>query len=239
MIELTALSGKLVFFFLLRWLRWLVLRLMLLSVLLVVLFAFVPPPVTPLMLQRWTENDYAIRKDWVRLDEVSPHVVAAVISSEDQRFLTHWGFDFQEIWHVVSSGKAGRGASTISQQVSKNVFLWPARNWIRKGLEAWFTFLTELIWTKERILQVYLNVAEMGPGVYGVEAAANLYFKKPASKLNRYEAAMLAATLPSPLKHNPHAPTSTLLNRQSHILKAMRRLDRRFYAPLLKSGESE
>ena len=233
MIELGAWGGKLLLFVLSRWLRWVILRLMLLSVLAVIVYSFVPPPLTPLMVLRWTENEYAIKKDWIRLDEVSPHVVSAVIASEDQRFLRHFGFDFQEIWSVLRTDGQRRGASTLSQQVAKNVFLWPGRSWIRKGLEVWFTAWIELIWSKERIFQVYLNVAEMGPGIYGFEAASNQYFNKPCAKLNRYESAMLAATLPAPLKHNPARTSSTLLNRQSHILRTMRGLDPSLYGELI------
>lgn len=233
MIELGAWGVKLLIYFLFRWVRWLVLRLVLLSVLSVILFSFIPPLVTPLMILRWIENDYAIRRDWIRLDEASPHIICAVISSEDQRFLRHWGFDFQEIWTVIRGTGGKRGASTLSQQVAKNVFLWPGRSWFRKGLEVWFTTWIELIWSKERILQVYLNVAELGPGIYGVETASNIYFKKTCIKLDRYESALLAATLPSPLKYNPTQASTVLLNRQSHILRAMRTLDPSLYRSLI------
>jgi len=239
MIELTAISGKIMAFFLLRWIRKLVSRLMLFSVIWVIIYAFLPPPGTALMLYRWSEKDYSIDKDWVSLSEISPNIIKAVISSEDQRFINHWGFDFRQIKKAVLDDNSSRGASTISQQVAKNVFLWPARNWVRKGLEVWFTVLLEIFWTKERTLQIYLNVAEMGKGIYGVEAASRIYFDKPASKLNPYEAAMLAATLPSPLKNNPHKPTAALLARQAHILRAMSKIPAQYYKPIIDASQAD
>jgi len=198
----------------------------------VLLFSFVNPPVTPLMLKRAIEQKKAgkkirIEKDWVRFKDISPQMVQAVIASEDNRFLAHFGIDLQAIEKAVAHNKQHRrkrGASTISQQVAKNVFLWPARTYIRKGFELYFTFLIEICWSKRRIMAVYLNVIETGDGVYGVEAAARKYFKKPAFRLTRGEAALIAAALPNPRKRNPGNPSSYMIRRQGQILSLMNKI---------------
>ena len=157
-----------------------------LSIGLVVLFKYVPIPATPLMVIRYFENTNETnnwKHDWVSIDKISKNIQLAVICSEDQKFLEHSGFDIEAIEKAYEHNKKGKrikGGSTISQQTAKNIFLWPDRSWLRKGLESYFTFLIENIWTKERILEVYLNSIEMGPGVYGVEAASQYWFKKPA-----------------------------------------------------------
>ncbi|MDR0295846.1 MAG: monofunctional biosynthetic peptidoglycan transglycosylase [Prevotellaceae bacterium] len=192
---------------------------------------WLPIPRTILMVMRNKEfkedKAYQFKQKWVSLSDISPYVVKAVIASEDNLFYQHKGFDWKEINIAMEQNKQGkrlRGASTISQQVAKNVFLWPDRSWLRKGLEAYYTVLIELLWNKERIMEVYLNVAEMGKGIFGIEAAAQAYFKKPASKLSAKEAALVAAALPSPLKRNPAKPGSYMQTRQRQILNLIDKL---------------
>lgn len=205
--------------------------LILLSIIWVVLLKWVPVYYTPLMAIRSIEYrndpDFKSTKNWKSLDEISNKMVYAVIASEDNRFEEHNGFDFIEIKNAINDSKKGkrlRGASTISQQTAKNVFLFPGRSWIRKGLECYFTLLIEWIWGKERIMEVYLNVAETGKGLYGVEAAAQKYFKKNASKLNSYESSLIAASLPNPLKRNPAKPTNYMIKRASQIRSLMNKI---------------
>lgn len=204
-----------------------------LSVLWVVSLKWIPVVRTPLMDIRAREfrgdDGYKCRKDWVKLENISDNLVMAVLSSEDSRFLDHNGFDMVEIRNAVNerkSGKRVRGASTISQQTAKNVFLTPSRTVFRKALEAYFTVLIEKIWGKRRIMEVYLNVIELGKGIYGAEAAAQYYYKMPASKLSANESAMLAACLPSPLKRNPTRPTDYLRQRSAKIQSLMRKVAR-------------
>ena len=169
-----------------------------------------------------------MKKEWVPIEEISPNIVNAVIASEDNKFMEHWGFDFDAIKLAAEKNKKRNstafGASTISQQTAKNLFLWPDRSWFRKGLEVYFTLLIELFWSKERIMEVYLNIIEMGDGIYGIERAANIYYDISASELNREQAAIIAASLPSPRKYNPKNPTAYLKKRQSQILKVMRQM---------------
>lgn len=213
-----------------------------LSVLSVILFRWVPVPVTPLMLIRCVQQkaegkDMRLKKDWVAFDEISPHLQLAVVCSEDQNFLKHNGFDFEAIEKAMEHNethKRKRGASTISQQTAKNVFLWPGRSWIRKGFEVYFTFLIELFWSKERIMHVYLNVIEMGDGVYGAEAAAQQFFKKHAADLHRSEAALIASVLPNPRKWSPDRPTAYIRSRQAWVLQQMG-----FWGGVLKYREEE
>lgn len=181
----------------------------------VVIFKFVPVPVTPLMLIRSAEQIFdgempRLRHDWVSLDEISKNLPLAVVCSEDQNFMNHSGFDMKAIERSIDASKRGakrlRGASTISQQTAKNVFLWPGRNWVRKGFEAYFTVLIEFIWGKERIMEVYLNSIEMGKGIYGAEAAARFYWKTSAKNLSRTQAAALAAVLPNPRRYSANPP---------------------------------
>ena len=172
-----------------------------------------------------SERSVRLKKDWVSVDEISPHLQLAVVCSEDQEFLEHEGFDFNAIkkaYKYNKTHKKKRGASTISQQTAKNTFLWETRSWLRKGLEVYFTFLIELIWSKERIMEVYLNIIEFGDGIYGVEAAAQHYYNKSAKDVNRAEAAMLAGVLPSPLRLSPINPTNDLRNKQQWIMRQMR-----------------
>ncbi|MDA9120932.1 monofunctional biosynthetic peptidoglycan transglycosylase [Flavobacteriales bacterium] len=200
-----------------------------LSVSIVVLYRFVPVPVTILQLTRCVEqfeNDKPIRlrKDWVSLAEISNKIQLAVVCSEDQKFLNHNGFDVEAIEKAIEHNRKGKrvhGASTISQQTAKNVFLWQGRTWVRKGLEVYFTSLIELIWSKERIMEVYLNVIEMGDGIYGAEMASQIYFKKSASELSTAEAALLASILPSPRKYSATNPSSFVRGRQTWIMTQM------------------
>jgi monofunctional biosynthetic peptidoglycan transglycosylase len=203
------------------------------SIGLTIIYRFIPVPVTPLMVirlweQAWDEKkDVRLYKDWVSIKNISKHMPQAVYAAEDQKFLEHNGFDWkamEEAWEKNKKGKRIKGASTISQQTAKNVFLWPSRNLIRKGLEAYFTFLIETIWTKERIMEVYLNVIEMGPGIYGIEAASQTFYNRPASKLTRQQAAMIAAVLPNPIRWSPAKPTGYIRGRQSWILRQMNNL---------------
>ena len=199
----------------------------------VVLLRFIDPLTSSVMLGTrfgaLARADFAYRNayEWVALEQISPHAAVAVIAAEDQQFPFHVGFDFKSIREAVrhnARSKRVRGASTISQQVAKNLFLWQGRSWFRKGLEAWFTILIEVIWPKERILEVYLNIAELGPATYGVEAAAARYLRKPAARLTRREAALFAAVLPNPRLMRINAPSPYVQRRRDKILGQMRAL---------------
>jgi len=202
-----------------------------LSLFLVLLFKWVPVPVTHLMLirsaQQLTSGKKIILKhDWVSMKNISPHMQLAAVCSEDQNFFTHHGIDFGAMKKAVNESKKKngklRGASTISQQTAKNVFLWPQRSWLRKGLEVWFTGLIELIWGKKRILEAYLNSIEMGNGIYGAEAASKYYFGVKASELSKYQATSIIAILPSPLKWNARNPGPYVQSRIAWINQQMR-----------------
>lgn len=207
-----------------------------LSIFSAVLFRFVPLPFTILMLQRCVEQHFddkeiVLKKDWVALEEISPSLPLAVMAAEDQKFEEHFGFDIEAIekaqkYNERHKGKKVKGASTITQQTAKNFFLWPARSWLRKGLEVYFTFLIEVFWSKERIMEVYLNIIEMGPGIYGAEAAAQYYFNKPSAKLTDNEAALIAAILPNPLRWSASKPTAYITRKKNRILKFMRNIER-------------
>lgn len=195
----------------------------------VILLRFVPVYFTPLMGIRCAQQAFSgeklkLKHKWIPLEEMSPKMPMAVIASEDNRFPDHHGFDLIEINKAIKERERGRhrGASTISQQTAKNVFLWPSSSWIRKGFEAYFTVLIELFWSKERIMEVYLNSIEMGDGIYGVEAVAHEHFGKKASELTAGECALIAATLPNPLKYNSAHPSRYMLKRKSQILRLMR-----------------
>lgn len=200
----------------------------------IALFSIVPVPFSAVMAERqigaWLTGDfgYLAHSDWVDMDDISPFMGLAVIAAEDQTFPRHWGFDVAAIEKALSHNQRHetriRGASTLSQQTAKNVFLWDGRSWLRKGLEAGLTVGIETVWSKKRILTVYLNVAEFGSGVFGVEAAAQRYFHKPASKLTMSEAALLAAVLPNPIRFKADAPSGYVRSRQAWILRQMRQL---------------
>jgi monofunctional biosynthetic peptidoglycan transglycosylase len=200
-----------------------------LSILSVIVFRFVPVPVTPLMISRSIETRTWWNHDWVPIEEISPNLQWAVVASEDQNFLNHNGFDFQAIEKAIEHNKKSkriRGASTISQQVAKNVFLWQGRSWVRKGLEVYFTFLIELFWSKERIMEVYLNSIEMGEGVYGAEAASKYWYGKSAKKLTQREAAGIAAILPNPRKFRARNSSPYIERRKDHIVRQMNNIGR-------------
>lgn len=224
-------------------LRWIVGLFFGSTILVVVLYKFLPVVVTPLMVIRSIENlstpePITWSHTWVSLDEMSKYLPVAVIASEDQRFLEHHGFDFVAIEQAAKRNKKGGkvyGASTITQQTAKNVFLWPGNSmlqrWVRKGFEAYFTVLIELIWGKERIMEVYLNSIEMGPSIYGAEAVANEHFHCNAADLSRSQCALIAATLPNPRKFSSKTPSQYMLKRQRAIGIQMR------YIPLFKQKE--
>lgn len=203
------------------------------SLLAVIVYKWVPVPVTPLMLIRCCQQmskgeKIRLKFHWVKLDEeITPELALAVVASEDQKFLSHNGFDLDAIslaWEERVEGKRKRGASTISQQTAKNVFLWPGGGWFRKGLEAYFTILIELIWDKHRIMEVYLNVIEMGDGIYGADALAWQHFGRSADRLTRANCALIAATLPNPLKYSSKNPSKYMLRRQTQIMQQMNNL---------------
>src|SRR5437867_3940059 len=223
-----------------RWFKrrvlWLMLKSVLavfaLSVAVVLTFRFVPPPVSALMIERRIESwfgkgGYTARYDWVSLDRIAPVMGAAVIAAEDQTFSEHFGFDWKAIEKALEHNQRSkriRGASTVSQQTAKNLFLPSGRTWARKGLEAYFTLLLEAGWSKRRILEVYLNIVEFGDGVYGVESASQFYFSKPAARLNPSEAALLAAVLPNPRQFKVKTPSAFVRERQQWILDQMAQL---------------
>jgi monofunctional glycosyltransferase len=216
-----------------RALAWLVLLFVLLSVLAVALLRWIDPPYSAFMAERrieaWAthDRDYVFRHTWVDLARISPNLPLAVVASEDQKFPEHWGFDVEAIekaYQLNQHSHRVRGASTISQQVAKNLYLWSGRSYFRKGLEAYFTLLIEGFWPKRRILEVYLNIAEFGNGTYGAEAAAERFFHLPAARLSRSDAAILAAVLPSPERYSAAAPSRYVLQRRDWILSQMQAL---------------
>ena len=200
------------------------------SVVSVALLRFLPVTVTPLKVIRMTEKEGAglkVKTRWYPLEEIAPVMARAVVTTEDNRFLTHSGFDFEAIEKALEHNRQGkrlRGASTISQQTAKNVFCLPDRTWVRKGIEAYFTVLIEGMWGKRRIMEVYLNVIETHPGVYGVGAASEIFYGKPPSRLNVYEAWMLATVLPNPFRMNLEAPSSYMVNRAARVRRYMSNL---------------
>ena len=187
-------------------------------------------PVENTMFMRWTYlSDFKpIQHEWQAYDDISDHFKHAIIAAEDARFIDHHGFDWTGIEDALQKNmkkdKVVAGGSTISQQVAKNVFLWQGRSWLRKGLEVYFTFVIEKVWGKQRILEMYLNTSEMGIGVFGIEAASEYYFNKPAKDLTKNEAARIAAALPLPRKYNVNPPSSFISRRASHIERQMRNI---------------
>ena len=215
-----------------RWIKWIVVAFFASTILSVIAYRFIPVYFTPLMFircgQQLTSGEsLTLRHHWVPIEEMSPSLPVAVMASEDQRFLIHHGFDFDAIQKAMkrneAAGKKKYGASTISQQTAKNVFLWQGRTWLRKGLETYFTVLIEFIWGKERIMEVYLNSIEMGPGIYGVSAVAEENFDGIEAKdLSARQCALIAATLPNPLKFSSKEPSDYMRKRQRFILKQMK-----------------
>lgn len=208
-----------------RWTKRILLILFIAQFLYIILLKWVNPPITITQLVSWVSGQ-GLKRDYVDSENISPNARLAVIASEDQLFADHSGFDWKSIKKAMkyNEKKPGRsrGASTISQQVAKNVFLWQGKSWLRKGLETYFTFMIELIWGKERILEVYLNVIEMGEGIFGIERASNIYFDKPAEKLSQQEAALIAACLPNP-KRLKVKPTSGYMRMRS--IKIMQQMN--------------
>ena len=194
----------------------------------IILLKWLDPPITLTQLGSVLSGE-GLKRDYINYEEMSPNIKLAVMASEDQIFPDHNGFDFNSIKKAMAYNekKPGRirGASTISQQVAKNVFLWQGRSWIRKGLEVYFTFMIEKIWGKQRILEMYLNVSEMGKGIYGVEAASRAYFKKPAKNLSRYEAALIASALHNPVKYTVKPLSRYVSARAGWVLRQMGNLD--------------
>lgn len=196
------------------------------SILWVALLRFIPPPVTWLMAEQASVQG-GIERTWTPMDRIAPALPMAVIAAEDQRFFDHVGIDLEAVrkaWRHNEQARRKRGASTISQQTAKNVFLWPGRNFLRKGLEAWFTLLIEGLWGKERILEVYLNVAETGPGRFGVEATAQACFKRSAHRLSSAQSALIAAVLPAPRRYQACAPSAYVQRRQAWVQRQMMQL---------------
>lgn len=203
---------------------------LLITVVGVLVYKYIPVPFTITMMSNsiknfGTDEPVIWEKEWKSLNEISSQFIKAVIASEDQKFYTHFGFDMEAIEKAIEHNSTGtnkiKGGSTISQQTAKNVFLWQGRSYVRKGLEAYFTLLIELLWSKERILEVYLNIAEMGNGIYGVEAASQIYFKKNAIDASKSEAALIAAILPSPKKYSARNPGPYVRKRQQWIIRQM------------------
>ena len=227
-----------------RILLWIVVAFFASTILSVIVLRWVPVFFTPLMFIRVAQQisdgkEMTLHHHWVPLEEISPSLSLAVMSSEDARFLEHHGFDYKAIEHAAIRNmkhpeKRKLGASTISQQTAKNVFLWPGRSWLRKGFEVFFTALIELFWSKERIMEVYLNSIEMGEGIYGASAVAEYHFHKEASQLTREQCALIAATLPNPLRYNSARPSAYVLKRQKRILHEMR-----FVKPLSSKEEKK
>ena len=224
-------------------LKWIVVAFFASTILSVVALRFVPVFFTPLMFIRCYEQflddkDLKLSHHWVPLEKISPDLPVAVMASEDARFLQHHGFDYEAIEHAAKRNmehpeKQKLGASTISQQTAKNVFLWPGRSWIRKGFEVYFTTLIELMWSKQRIMEVYLNSIEMGDGIYGADAVAEAHFNTDALHLSKAQCALIAATLPNPRRFSSLRPSAYMLKRQARILKEMN-----FVQRFPKEGES-
>ena len=217
-------------------LKWIVVAFFASTILSVVALRFIPVMVTPLMLIRCYEQvkageELKLSHDWEPLSNISKDLPIAVMASEDAKFLDHHGFDYQAIEHAAKRNrehpeKRKLGASTISQQTAKNVFLWPGRSWVRKGFEVYFTALIELMWPKERIMEVYLNSIEMGNGIYGAQAVAEEHFNTDAKDLTKAQCALIAATLPNPRKFSSKNPSAYMLKRQKRILREMKYVER-------------
>jgi monofunctional biosynthetic peptidoglycan transglycosylase len=222
-----------------------VILLVLTTILPVLLLRWMDPPTSSFMLQRkisaWLDDrkDFNIRYKWTDIDKISRHALIAVMAAEDQKFPNHWGFDSESIIEALYEKIKGirvRGASTISQQVAKNLFLWPGKSFIRKGIEAYFTVLIELLWPKRRIIEVYLNIAELGDGVFGIGAASKKFFRKPPIRLRRRECALLAAVLPNPIRLRVDRPSKYVQSRSTMILREMYRLEKLHYLKKLSQA---
>lgn len=210
----------------LKWLRRIISFIVIAHIIYLLALKFIFPPITITQIHSWTkQNEW--NRNYVSYQNISPHIKWAVIAAEDQKFAMHKGFDIpviKELWKGKEKNKKLRGGSTISQQTAKNVFLWQKRSWFRKGLEAYFTLLIEWVWGKERILEIYLNSIEMGPGIFGIEAASQKYFNKPAKDLNAQEAAQIAAILPNPKVYKVVPPSPYVQKRSTWILRQITQL---------------
>lgn len=217
----------------LKWIRNIVIFFFVFSILQVLIFKFVPVYYTPLMVwnniaQLFTKGKIECEHTWVPIEDISKNLPLAVVASEDNLYLDHYGFDFKQIevaMKEAEKGKRKRGASTISQQTAKNAFLWQGKSWVRKGLEVYYTALIELVWGKERIMEVYLNSIEMGENIYGAEAVARQHFNRSAKKLTAGQCALIAASLPNPIRFNSGRPSGYMLKRQAKILDLMRKVN--------------
>ena len=215
-----------------RWLLWSMATLLLISIIPVIVLRWVPPPTSAVILHRTLSEGAQQDYQWVALQHISPDAALAVVASEDQKFPTHRGFDLDAIRDAVSEHAQGgrlRGASTLTQQVARNLFLWQGRSYLRKALEVWMTVLLELFWPKERILEVYLNIAETGWRTFGVPAASLKFFSRPAEAITREQAALLAAVLPNPRKLLANRPSAYVIRRRNEILRQMTQLGGRAY----------
>lgn len=211
---------------------WLGVILIALSLLLVLFLRWVNPPTTAMILQDDQVESVIINRTWTPLENIAHYMPLAVIASEDQKFPTHHGFDFEAINEALNENRTNiRGASTITQQLSKNLFLWPGRSYVRKGVEAWFTVLIELTWPKQRIMEVYLNVIEFGPGVFGITSASQQFYQKSPTDLDIWDASTLAAVLPNPKVMSAQNPSTYVWGRASDIQTAMRYLGGQSYLP--------
>lgn len=213
------------------------------SILQVLIFKWLPPIITPIMVFDKVESffekekEFDLQYQWKPIEEISPYMALAVIASEDQRFAEHFGFDVKAIEEAMRENKKGgrvRGASTITQQVAKNLFLWPSKDYFRKGLEAYYTLLMEIFWSKQRIVEMYVNIAEMGYGVYGVNSAAEVFYNKDSKSLNRNETALIAAVLPNPKKFSVKNPSGYIIGRRGWIVRQMYQLGDVKYLEKLK-----
>lgn len=225
-----------------RGLFWLVLAASGLSVAAVLLFRWLDPPYSMVMLQRLASEGTPQQQQWVDFEDIDPAIALAVIAAEDQRFPDHWGFDAEEIRVAVENhldGRPLRGASTISQQVARNLFLWQGRSYFRKGLEVWFTLLVEGLWPKQRILEVYLNIAETGERIFGVAEATQRYFDRPPAQVGFRRAALLAAVLPNPIRYRVDRPSAHVAQRRDWILEQMRNLGGVAYLDRLGADRSD
>jgi monofunctional biosynthetic peptidoglycan transglycosylase len=222
-----------------RWIFRLIVLLLAISVLSVLLFRWVNPPTTSFMLQRqWSaDGDLELHYQWTDWQDISPHIKMAAIASEDQSFASHWGIDLKSVQQAIREyehGRGLRGASTITQQVAKNLYLWADQSYIRKGIEAYFAVLIELFWPKQRILEIYLNIVEFGDGVYGVQAAAQRYLNTTAANLSKWQSAFMVTALPAPKRYNLDNPSEYMLERSAWVIRYMDLLGNSYYLEKLK-----
>ena len=223
--------------FVIRWLRNIIAAFVLLSILMVLCLRWVNPPTSSFMMQRrikawWHGQAYQQHYQWVDWDQMDWQIKVAAITSEDQRFAENWGFDFGQIHKAIEESKNlkdMRGASTITQQTAKNLFLWPAHSLFRKGIEAYFTILLELFWSKKRILEVYLNIAQFGDNIYGVQAASRYYFHTTAARLNKSQSALMVTALPDPYDYDLAHPSPYMIRRRNWVLRYMNKLGNQAY----------